>query len=124
MPEQNSSDSTQQFPRHNHRGGLLACDLRIEFPEMAGFSTQKSQIHAGICRSLPNEAIVHQLEAQIPWKHNCTVLDKFKNHEQRIWYIQKTIEHGRSRSVLIHQIETDLYNRQGGALMNYEMSDG
>jgi protein-disulfide isomerase len=23
MPEQNSSDSTQQFPRHNHRGGLV-----------------------------------------------------------------------------------------------------
>jgi predicted nuclease of restriction endonuclease-like (RecB) superfamily len=72
----------------------------------------------------PNEAIVHQLGAQIPWKHNCAVLDKFKNHEQRIWYIQKTIKHGRNRSVLIHQIETDLYNRQGGALMNYEMSDG
>ncbi|MCY7278256.1 MAG: PDDEXK nuclease domain-containing protein, partial [Phormidesmis sp. CAN_BIN44] len=55
-------------------------------------------------------------------KHNCAVLDKLKNQEQRVWYIQKTIENGWSRSVLIHQIEGDLYSRQGGALTNFEQT--
>ena len=40
--------------------------------------------------------------------------------EQRIWYIQKTIENGWSRNVLTHQIESDLYSRQGSALTNFQ----
>ena len=68
----------------------------------------------------PDEAIVHQLGAQIPWKHNCVILDKVKDPEQQVWYIQKTIENGWSRNVLIHQIEGDLYSRQGGALTNFQ----
>ena len=38
----------------------------------------------------------------------------------RVWYIQKTIEHGWSRSVLGHQIESNLYQRQGKAINNFE----
>ena len=29
MPEQNSSDSTQQFPRHNHRGELVPREIPV-----------------------------------------------------------------------------------------------
>ncbi|MBC7973021.1 MAG: DUF1016 family protein, partial [Verrucomicrobia bacterium] len=57
---------------------------------------------------------------QIPWKHNCVLIDKVKVPEQRLWYIQKTIENGWSRNVLVHQIDTDLYRRQGGALTNFQ----
>ncbi|GAP99705.1 protein of unknown function DUF1016 [Leptolyngbya sp. NIES-2104] len=38
----------------------------------------------------PDEAIVHQADAQIPWKHNCAIIDKVKDAQQRTWYIQKT----------------------------------
>ena len=41
--------------------------------------------------SFLDEQVVHQLGGQIPWKHNCVLLDKVKDPEQRIWYIQKTI---------------------------------
>jgi predicted nuclease of restriction endonuclease-like (RecB) superfamily len=100
----------------------LARDLKIEFPEMTGFSPRNLKYMRAFAEAYPNEAIVHQLGAQIPWKHNCAVLDKLKNQEQRVWYIQKTIENGWSRSVLIHQIEGDLYSRQGGALTNFEQT--
>lgn len=98
----------------------LAHDLRMEFPEMTGFSPRNLKYMRAFAEAYPDEAIVHQLGAQIPWKHNCVILDKLKNLEQRIWYIQKTIENSWSRSVLIHQIEGDLYSRQGGALTNFQ----
>lgn len=55
---------------------------------------------------------VQTLSAQIPWSHNCAILDKVKEFSKREWYIRKTCENGWSHSVLIHQIESGLYERQ------------
>jgi predicted nuclease of restriction endonuclease-like (RecB) superfamily len=70
--------------------------------------------------SYPDEQIVHQAGGQIPWRHNYVILDKVKNREQRIWYIQQTVENGWSRAVLEMQIESQLYQRQGGAITNFD----
>lgn len=59
-----------------------------------------------------NREFVQQVVAQIPWGHNTVLLDKVADFEERIWYIEKTIENGWSRNVLIHQIESRLYQRQ------------
>ena len=98
----------------------LAQDLKLEFPEMTGFSLRNLNYMRTFADSYPDEEFVHQLGAQIPWKHNCAILDKLKDPEKRIWYIKKTIENGWSRNVLIHQIDTDLYSRLGGALTNFD----
>lgn len=98
----------------------LAHDLKLEFPDVSGFSSRNLKYMRSFAEAYPDEAVVHQLGAQIPWKHNCTILDKLKDPEQRTWYIQQSIQHGWSRSVLVHQIETDLYSRQGGALTNFQ----
>jgi predicted nuclease of restriction endonuclease-like (RecB) superfamily len=45
------------------------------------------------------------------------LLDKVKDPTEREWYIRKTIEHGWSRSILDHQIDSNLYRRQGSALL-------
>jgi predicted nuclease of restriction endonuclease-like (RecB) superfamily len=58
--------------------------------------------------------------AQIPWGHNITLIEKLKDTAERIWYARQTTEQGWSRAVLVHQIETDLYRRQGRALTNFE----
>lgn len=54
--------------------------------------------------------------------HNCAILDKVKEHSKREWYIRKTIENGWSHSVLIHQIESGLYEHQEKAekISNFE----
>ena len=70
--------------------------------------------------SYPDKEIVQQSAAQIPWFHNCTILDKVQDVEQRYWYIGATKEHGWSRAVLVHQIESELYNRKGKALTNFQ----
>jgi predicted nuclease of restriction endonuclease-like (RecB) superfamily len=70
----------------------------------------------------PDRAIVHQLGAQIPWKHNCVLLDRVKNVTVREFYIRKTVEHGWSRSVLIHQLDTELHKRIGKAPSNFALT--
>ena len=42
--------------------------------------------------SYPDREIVQQAAAQIPWFHNCTILDKVQDAEQRQWYIRVAIE--------------------------------
>jgi predicted nuclease of restriction endonuclease-like (RecB) superfamily len=98
----------------------LAKDLRLEFPTVTGFSRTNLMYMRAFAEAYPDEQIVHQLGGQIPWRHNCVILEKVKDPEQRIWYVQKTIEHSWSRSVLIHQIDTDLFSRQGGSITNFE----
>lgn len=73
-----------------------------------------------LAEAYPDEQIVQQAAAQIPWFHNCVLLDKVKQLEERVFYIHKTIEHGWSRNVLVHQIESDLYHRQGKAIANFD----
>jgi predicted nuclease of restriction endonuclease-like (RecB) superfamily len=97
----------------------LAKDLRHEFPDMKGLSRSNLMYMRSFAEAYPDRAIVQQLAGQIPWFHNCSLMDKVKDPVQRIWYIQKTIENGWSRNVLLLQIESNLYQRQGGATTNF-----
>ena len=63
--------------------------------------------------------LCNRLVAQIPWGHNVRVLDHLKNTEEREWYIHKAFEYGWSRDILVMQIETRLFHRQGKAVSNF-----
>jgi predicted nuclease of restriction endonuclease-like (RecB) superfamily len=91
----------------------LSVDLRKEFPTMQGFSPRNLKYIRAFAEAWTDEAFVRQVAAQIPWFHNCVVLDKAKSSEERLWYIKATIENGWSRNVLVHPIESKLYARQG-----------
>jgi predicted nuclease of restriction endonuclease-like (RecB) superfamily len=97
----------------------LANDLRSEFPEMKGLSPRNLKYMRAFAEAWPDEAIVQQLAAQIPWFHNCVILDKVKAPDQRQWYIQQTIQNGWSRAALEYQIETQLHTRLGQAQTNF-----
>ncbi len=56
---------------------------------------------------------------QIPWGHNCVLLDRVRDAHARAFYIRHTIQHGWARSVLVHQIDTQLHKRQGLAPTNF-----
>ena len=98
----------------------LSLDLRREFPEMKGLSSRNLKYMRAFYEAYPDETIVQQLAAQIPWFHNCVLLNKVKRPEERVWYIRQNISQGWSRNVLVHQIESGLYERQGRALVNFE----
>src|SRR5262249_13787908 len=90
----------------------LSRDLLREFPEMKGFSPRNLKYMRAFAEAWP-EPFVHLAAAQIPWFHNCIILEKLCNPAEREFYIHQTIQHGWSRSVLVYQIESDLYHRQG-----------
>lgn len=86
---------------------------------MRGFSPRNLGYMKSFALAYPDETILQQLAAKLPWFHNCTLLDRVKDEQQRLWYIQQSVEHGWSRNVLVHQIETNLYSRKGKAITNF-----
>lgn len=97
----------------------LSKDLMKEFPKMKGFSVRNLKYMRRFAQEYSDEEKVQQLAAQIPWFHNCVLMDKVKDANEREYYIKKTIEHGWSRNVLVHQIEIGLFHRKGKALTNF-----
>ncbi|MCU0526057.1 MAG: PDDEXK nuclease domain-containing protein [Elainella sp. Prado103] len=101
----------------------LAKDLQKAFSGMKGFSRTNLLYMCAFAEAYPDQQIVQQLAGQIPWFHNCMLLDKVKDSKERLWYIQQTIQHGWSRSILTQRLESGLYHRQGeGALTNFEQT--
>ena len=98
----------------------LSQDLKREFPDMKGFSARNLTYMRTFANAYPDLEITQRAAAQIPWFHNCTLLDKVEDPAERMWYIQQTIENGWSRTVLLAQIETGLYQREGTAVTNFE----
>ncbi len=97
----------------------LATDLRAEFSDMKGFSPRNLKYMRKFAESWPDELFVQQAAAQIPWFHNCILLDKISSKPEREWYIHKTFEHGWSRDILVMQIESRLFSRQGKTVNNF-----
>ena len=67
---------------------------------------------AKFAETYSDREFVQQVVAQIPWGHNIVLMDKIANPEERKWYIEKSAQNGWSRNVLVHQIESGLYQRQ------------
>ena len=97
----------------------LAHDLRTEFPEMRGFSARNLGYMRAFAELWPDAEILQQAAAKLPWFHVCTLIDKLDTQAEREWYLQKAVEHGWSRSVLVMQIETRAHERTGRALTNF-----
>ncbi len=110
----------------------LAKDLHTAFPGIAGFSPRNIWRMRAFYLAYTRQAADYgplgpdldginlpQPVAEIPWGHNALILEKVKDPTERLWYAHKTIEHGWSRAVLDHQIDSDLYRRQGKAVTNF-----
>jgi predicted nuclease of restriction endonuclease-like (RecB) superfamily len=124
----------------------LSKDLKEEFPEMKGFS--RSNLFAMKKFYLFHNQLglfVHQLDGQfkiekvpefgkqnkaerlelcakIPWMHNVLIIEKLKQPNEVLFYLEQTIANNWSRSVLEYQIETNLYSRQGKAITNFQLT--
>lgn len=55
----------------------------------------------------------------IPWGHHIQIFTKCKNVTEALFYINKTIENGWSRAVLLNMISGNLYQSQGKAVTNF-----
>lgn len=97
----------------------LAQDLRHDFSGMTGFSARNLKYMRAFAEAYPDRSFVQQVVAQLPWGHNIRLLEALKSASEREWYARQALEHGWSRAVLAHQIDSALYRRQGKALTNF-----
>ena len=90
----------------------LAKDIKLAYPNSSGYSVRNLKYMAKFAAEYPDAEFVQQAVAQIPWGQNIVLLDKITDKSIRRWYIEKIIENGWSRNVLVHHIESGLYERQ------------
>ena len=99
----------------------LAKDLKIEFPDMHGLSARNLRYMKKFAKEFEYDSILQHNVAKLPWTTITTIMDKVKDGQERLWYAEKTLENLWSRTILEHQIGTDLYNRQ--ALLDNKISN-
>jgi predicted nuclease of restriction endonuclease-like (RecB) superfamily len=71
----------------------------------------------------PVPVIVHQPGAQLPWKHQCLLLDKLDQPAERLWYAAKAVEQGWSRDMLALQIGLILCRAKNRIIAEYALRD-
>jgi predicted nuclease of restriction endonuclease-like (RecB) superfamily len=98
----------------------LAKDLRSAFPYMHGFSARNLGYMKAFAEAWPEQPILQQAVAKLPWGHNVRLLDLVKSPAERLWYAEQTVMNGWSRNILVMQIESDLYRRQAKAITNFQ----
>ena len=62
----------------------LAKDLSRKFATMRGLSSRTLKYMRAFAVAWPEEAIVQQLTAQLPWFHNCVLLEKLDGPKGRL----------------------------------------
>lgn len=90
----------------------ISNEIKLEFPDLKGFSQRNLKYMRKFSDEYKDIKFVQEVLAQIPWYHNITLLEKVKDKDKRVWYVNKTIECGWSRNTLVHQIESNLFERQ------------
>jgi predicted nuclease of restriction endonuclease-like (RecB) superfamily len=129
----------------------LSSDLMAEFPDIKGFSRRNlelirqwycfwttdapiakqlvSQIESHINQQVTSQSVPLPIDQQpvgqiirIPWGHNIAIISKCKSIKEALYYAQQTSENNWSRSVLVHQIESGLYLREGKAITNFAVT--
>ncbi len=90
----------------------LSFELKNTYPNQNGFSIRNLRYMKTFYNEYHDDLEFVQLVAQLPWTHNIILIEKVKDNNIRKWYIEKCIEEGWSKSILIYQIETHLYERQ------------
>lgn len=58
----------------------------------------------------------------VPWGHHIQIISTCQDLDSALFYILNTIENSWSRSVLVHQIESKLFERQGKSINNFEIT--
>jgi predicted nuclease of restriction endonuclease-like (RecB) superfamily len=117
----------------------LAKDLSAAFPGVKGFSTRNlfyirkwyifytnieivPQVVAVIGEASQSDCLekISQLVKQIPWGHNREIIMKCPDTEPALFYVRETIQNNWSRAVLLNQIESRLFERQGKSIQNFQ----
>ncbi|MFI3326445.1 MAG: PDDEXK nuclease domain-containing protein [Clostridia bacterium] len=90
----------------------LAKDIKSEFPNSKGYSVRNLRYMRKFAEMFEDIQNLQVPLADLTWYHLQTLMDKTSDNSEYIWYANKVLKNGWSRNILLHQIETRLYQRQ------------
>ncbi len=102
----------QASRRGNKFVQTLSKDLRMEYPSATGYSERNLNYMRQFAERIPTEEILQQGVTKINWRSITFLINQTNNTEEFVWYARQTLEQGWSSTVLRHQIESGLYDRQ------------
>lgn len=91
---------------------ILSKSLKMDFPNSTGFSKRNLWRMKSFYEQYKDFSILPPVVAELPWTHNYILIEKIKNRDKRLWYAEECLINGWSKSILVHQIELKLYERQ------------
>ena len=65
--------------------------------------------NANVKQPVSHLEYVKQLVLRVPWRHNILILQKVKDENARIFYLEQAIKNKYSSAVLLHQIKANAY---------------
>lgn len=89
----------------------LSADLRREFPEGRGFSSQNLWRMRQFYEAYRRKPILSTLLRELPWVHNLLIMNRIKTDAGRKFYIRASIRHRWSFRELDRQIKTSFFER-------------
>lgn len=112
----------------------ISRDLRRELPDVKSFSEtnlrymQKfAELYSEVS-DLPQVGEDFRSEEieplfAIPWGHHKIIIDKCNgNPKKALFFVNQVIQNNWSRAVLLNFLDTDLYERQGKAITNFNLT--
>lgn len=89
----------------------LADDLQAEFPGIGGFSASNLWRMRLFYETYRPAEKLAPLVREIAWSHNLVILERCRETLEREFYIRMTCKFGWSKNILIHQIESQSYEK-------------
>lgn len=121
----------------------ISLDLQKELPDVKSFSVTNLHymvwfyelypdalilpqvgVKSGADSNLPQVGVnSNQIIFHIPWGHNKLIIDKCKSNKPKaLFFVQQTLENNWSRSSLLNFLDSNLYERQGKAISNFNLT--
>ena len=111
----------------------LAKDIQNELSEIKGFSERNIKFMVQLYKEYETDVAigkqpvsqlenVKQVVSQLPWGHNILLMQRIKDMDVRIWYMEQTVQNGWSRDTLALMIKSGVYERQGKSISNFRFT--
>ena len=107
----------------------VSADLQDIFPNVHSFSVTNLKYMRYFYEMYPitenRQQLVDELPEdtifRIPWGHHVAIINACRHDSDKaLFYVRKVLENNWSRAVLLNFLDTDLYERQGKALTNFQ----
>lgn len=79
----------------------ISHELKLEFPNVDGFSVRNLKYMKRFYLEYKDDELVQRIVAQLPWRHNITLMSKLKDNKIRKIYAEATIKNGWSKDMLV-----------------------